>query len=62
MTMEESVTKRLKKPTVTHGTKNGMDPPVALGNKNDMGKIIAKPDSADLIDGAKNRIAAAVSR
>jgi hypothetical protein len=65
MTMEEAVTKRLKKLTVAHGTKNGMDLPVSLGNKNDielailprtektLGKIIAKPDSADLIDGVK---------
>jgi hypothetical protein len=65
MTVEEAVTKRLKKLTVAHGTKNGMDSPVSLGNKNDIelailpctektvGKIIAKTDSADLIDGVK---------
>jgi hypothetical protein len=65
MTMEEAVTKRSKKLTVAHGTKNGMDPPVSLGNKNDMemailpsaektlGKIVANPDSPDLIDGVK---------
>jgi hypothetical protein len=63
--MEEAVTKRLKKLAVTHGTKNGVDLPVSLGNKNDvelailpraektLGKIIAKPDSADLIDGVE---------
>jgi hypothetical protein len=65
MTMEEAVTKRLKKLTVAHGTKNGMGPPVSLGNKNDVDlvilpraektlrKIIANPDSPDLIDGVK---------
>jgi hypothetical protein len=40
MTMEEAVTKRLNKLTASLGSKN-------------QGKIIAKPDSPDLIDGAK---------
>ena len=65
MTMEEAVTKRLNKLTASLGTKNDMDLPVSLVNKNGMelailpraektlGKIIAKPDSQDLIDGVK---------
>ena len=65
MTMEEAVTKRLNKLAASLGTRNDMDLPVSLGNKNGMelailpraektlGKIIAKPDSPDLIDGVK---------
>ena len=63
--MEEAVTKRLNKRAVSLGPKSDVDVPVSLGNKDGLelaslpraektlGKIIAKPDSPDRIDGVK---------
>lgn len=53
MAAELSATKRTNENIVPLGTKNGIEMAILRGTERTLGKIIAKPDSTDLIEGVK---------
>ncbi|MGH9743470.1 MAG: dTDP-4-dehydrorhamnose 3,5-epimerase family protein [Candidatus Acidiferrum sp.] len=53
MAAELSATQRTNESVVPLGTKNGIEMAILRRSEKTLGKIIAKPDSADLIDGVR---------
>ncbi len=53
MTVEVSVTQKLDESVVPLGTKNGIELAILRRAEKTLVKIIAKPDSSDLIDGVR---------
>ncbi len=53
MTAEATLTSRLDESIVPLGTKNGIEMAILRRSEKTLGKIIAKPDSTDLIDGVR---------
>ncbi len=53
MATESLSTDNLKEAVMPLGTKNGMEMAILRRDEKSLGKIIAKPDSPDLIDGVK---------